>query len=103
MEWAFKIFGPQRPIHISFDVDALEPREAPSTGTPVRGGLSFREGAYLCEYVHNTRRLVSMELVEVNPTLGNDADVALTMQSGISMVKSALGDTLTYNNSPSSP
>ena len=49
----------------SFDIDALDPVEAPSTGTPVRGGLTFREGAFICEYVHRTERLVSMELVEV--------------------------------------
>lgn len=38
-----------RPIHLSFDVDALDPSVAPSTGTAVRGGLTFREGHYICE------------------------------------------------------
>lgn len=36
-----------RPIHLTFDVDALDPTVAPSTGTPVRGGLTFREGHYV--------------------------------------------------------
>ena len=88
----------------SFDIDSLDPKEAPSTGTPVRGGLTFREGTYICEYVHSTARLVSMELVEVNPALGKtQADVELTVSSGISMIRSALGDTLTHTNRPGSP
>lgn len=36
--------GEKRPLHLSFDVDALDPSVFPSTGTPVRGGLTFREG-----------------------------------------------------------
>lgn len=97
MDWALKILG-DRPLHISFDIDALDPREAPSTGTAVRGGLNFREGAYLCEEVHRTGKLVSMELVEVNPTLGSPDDVELTLASGVSMVKAALGETLTHRH-----
>lgn len=38
-----------KPIHLSFDIDALDPSLAPSTGTPVPGGLSIREGNYICE------------------------------------------------------
>jgi arginase len=44
MEMVHAYIGAHRPIHLSFDVDALDPTVAPSTGTPVRGGLSFREG-----------------------------------------------------------
>lgn len=44
----------ERPIHLSFDVDALDPSVAPSTGTPVRGGLTFREGHYICEALYET-------------------------------------------------
>jgi arginase family enzyme len=49
----FNLVNPNRnlPIHLSFDVDALDPSVAPSTGTPVRGGLTFREGHYICEAV----------------------------------------------------
>lgn len=97
MDNAIKIMG-ARPIHLSFDIDALDPREAPSTGTAVRGGLTFREGTYICEYVHDTGNLVSMELVEVNPSLGSDADVRLTVKSAISMLRCALGETLTTQN-----
>ncbi|KAG6851284.1 hypothetical protein H0H93_011720 [Arthromyces matolae] len=52
-----------RPIHLSFDVDAFDPSVAPSTGTPVRGGLSFREGHYICEAVHETGLLVALDVV----------------------------------------
>ncbi|CAH1760745.1 24832_t:CDS:10 [Entrophospora sp. SA101] len=53
-----------RPIHLSFDVDALDPTVAPSTGTPVRGGLTFREGHYICEAIHETGLLVAVDLME---------------------------------------
>ena len=50
-----------RPIHLSFDIDALDPSVAPSTGTPVRGGLTFREGHYICETLHETGALVGLD------------------------------------------
>lgn len=52
-----------KPIHMSFDVDALDPSVAPSTGTPVRGGLTFREGHYICEAIHETGLLVAFDIV----------------------------------------
>lgn len=50
-----------RPIHLSFDVDALDPSVAPSTGTPVRGGLTFREGHYICERVWEIGCLAALD------------------------------------------
>lgn len=94
MKSAMKIFG-HRPLHLSFDIDSLDPNEAPSTGTRVRGGLSFREGSFVCEFVHKTNQLVSMDLVEINPALGTPEEVELTVNTGISMLTSALGETLT--------
>lgn len=44
----------QRPIHLSFDIDAFDPSLAPATGTPVNGGLTYREGIYITEEIHNT-------------------------------------------------
>lgn len=55
--------GTDTPIHLSFDVDALDPQWAPSTGTPVRGGLTLREGDYIAECLHETGSLVAMDLV----------------------------------------
>ena len=65
MDLALAHIGPDTPIHLSFDVDALDPQWAPSTGTPVRGGLTLREGDYIAECVHETGSLVAMDLVSV--------------------------------------
>lgn len=48
----------QRPIHLSFDIDAFDPSLAPATGTPVNGGLTYREGIYITEEIHNTGTFV---------------------------------------------
>lgn len=56
-------------LHVSFDLDSLEPQEAPGVGTPVHGGLSYREAHFLCEIIADTDRLTSFDLVEVNPIL----------------------------------
>ena len=57
-------------IHVSLDLDWLDPTEAPGVGTPVRGGVSYREAHIAMEYVaEHHDRLRSMELVEVNPIL----------------------------------
>ncbi|KAE9392007.1 Ureohydrolase [Gymnopus androsaceus JB14] len=79
------------PIHLSFDVDALDPSVAPSTGTPVRGGLTFREGHYICEALWETGLLVALDLMEVNPSLADAASVKQTVAVGCSLVRSALG------------
>lgn len=63
-------------------------------GTPVRGGLTFREGHYICEEVFNTGRLVAMDLMEVNPMLGDDTMRQQTTMIGCSLVRCALGETL---------
>lgn len=80
-----------RPIHLSFDVDALDPSVAPSTGTPVRGGLTFREGHYICEAVHETGCLVAFDIMEVNPSLADKAAADATVAVGCSLTRSALG------------
>ncbi|KAF5315775.1 hypothetical protein D9611_004812 [Ephemerocybe angulata] len=83
-----------RPIHLSFDVDALDPSVAPSTGTPVRGGLTFREGHYICEAVYETQCLVALDLMEVNPSLADQPSVEQTVAVGCSLLRAALGETL---------
>ncbi|KAH8803111.1 arginase [Xylogone sp. PMI_703] len=97
MEMALGHIGNDTPIHLSFDVDALDPMWAPSTGTPVRGGLTLREGDYIAECVHETGSLVAMDLVEVNPTLEpgvNDIGAHETVRAGCSLVRCALGESL---------
>ncbi|KAJ5674028.1 Arginase [Penicillium macrosclerotiorum] len=93
VDMALAHIGNDTPIHLSFDVDALDPQWAPSTGTPVRGGLTLREGDFICECVHETGNLVAMDLVEVNPSL-ESVGAAETIRAGCSLVRSALGDTL---------
>ncbi|KAJ3118600.1 Arginase, catabolizes arginine to ornithine and urea [Phlyctochytrium bullatum] len=73
MEMAMDYLGRDCPIHLSFDVDALDPTVAPATGTPVRGGLTFREGHYIMEIMHQTGSLVAVDIMEVNPLLGDEA------------------------------
>ncbi|KAF9227731.1 Ureohydrolase [Gyrodon lividus] len=96
VEMALDHVNPNRdlPIHLSFDVDALDPSVAPSTGTPVRGGLTFREGHYICEAIHETGLLVALDLMEVNPSLADPESVRQTVAVGCSLVRAALGETL---------
>lgn len=56
-------------IHVSFDLDACDPTVAPGVGTPVKGGFNYREAHMIMELVADSRRLTSLDLVEVNPTL----------------------------------
>ncbi|MCS7055018.1 MAG: arginase, partial [Thermoflexales bacterium] len=58
-----------RRIHVSLDMDALDPAEAPGVGTPVAGGLSYREAHLLMEILHDSGKVTSLDIVEVNPIL----------------------------------
>ncbi|KAJ3326848.1 Arginase, catabolizes arginine to ornithine and urea [Blyttiomyces sp. JEL0837] len=84
--------GRHCPIHLTFDVDAMDPSEAPATGTPVRGGLSFREGHYIMETCYQTGSLVAVDLMEVNPHLGDDVAREQTLKIGCSLIRSAMGE-----------
>jgi len=63
-------------VHVSLDLDWLDPREAPGVGTPVRGGVTYREAHRAMESVAETDCVRSMELVEVNPTLDQHNETA---------------------------
>jgi arginase len=56
-------------IHLSFDLDVVDPEDAPGTGTPVWGGISYREAHLAMEMLSDRARIVSVDLVEVNPVL----------------------------------
>jgi arginase len=77
-----------QPLHLSLDMDALDPREAPGVGTPVRGGLSYREAHLAMEMIADTHSLVSMDLVEVNAILDREN---ATAQLAVELILSALG------------
>jgi arginase len=75
-------------IHVSFDMDACDPTEAPGVGTPVRGGLNYREAHMTMEILAESGRLTSLDVVEVNPAL--DLRNA-TAELGTELILSALG------------
>ena len=78
-------------FHLSFDLDGLDPMIAPGVGTPVAGGLTYREAHLICEKVARTEKLVSLEVVELNPVL--DAENR-TGRLAIGLMASALGKTI---------
>jgi arginase len=75
-------------FHVSLDMDALDPSIAPGVGTPVPGGLTYREAHLALEMVADTERLRSIDVVEVNPML--DAQ-NLTARMAVGLVTSAFG------------
>ena len=75
-------------IHVSFDMDVCDPLIAPGVGTPVKGGLDYREAHMVMEIVADSKLLAALDLVEVNPTL--DVQNA-TAQLGTELALSALG------------
>lgn len=68
-EAALTALGPVDQLHLSFDVDVLDPAVAPGVGTPVPGGLSYREAHLLMEMLSATGKVASVDLVEINPIL----------------------------------
>jgi len=75
-------------VHVSFDMDVCDPAIAPGVGTPVNGGLNYREAHLLMELIADSGRLTSLDIVEVNPTL----DVRnATAVLGTELTLSALG------------
>jgi arginase len=73
---------------VSFDVDVVDPDEAPGVGTPVRGGITFREAHLAMEMIADSKKMVSLEVVEINPIL----DILnKTANLGVGLVTSALG------------
>nr|KAF6498997.1 arginase 2 [Molossus molossus] len=95
MEQTFDLLiGKQRPIHLSFDIDAFDPTLAPATGTPVVGGLTYREGMYITEEIHNTGLLSALDLVEVNPQLATSEEEAkATAGLAVDVIASSFGQT----------
>jgi arginase len=75
-------------IHLSLDLDVVDPTQAPGVGTPVYGGLTFRETHLAMELLAESRRVVSMDLVEVNPILDTHNDTA---RLAVQFALSALG------------
>ena len=82
-----KVVGPGF-VHLSLDMDALDPEVAPGVGTPVRGGLSYREAHLAMELVAESGLATSLDVVEVNPILDRENETA---KLAVELVASALG------------
>ncbi|KAI5956273.1 CAR1 [Candida jiufengensis] len=83
------------PIHLSYDVDAIDPSFVPATGTRVEGGLSLREGLFIAEEIANTGLLQSLDIVETNPMLADTEEHILdTVSAACAIGRCALGQTL---------
>uniref|UniRef100_A0A7M4FU80 Arginase n=1 Tax=Crocodylus porosus TaxID=8502 RepID=A0A7M4FU80_CROPO len=79
----------KRPIHLSFDVDGLEPSLTPATGTSVPGGMTFREGMYMTEELYKTGLLSAVDMMEINPSCGKtQEEVNSTVNTAIAMILS---------------
>jgi len=85
-----RVAGPSF-VHVSLDMDALDPEVAPGVGTPVRGGLTYREAHLALELVAESGLAGSLEVVEVNPILDRENTTAFT---AVELVASALGATI---------
>ena len=91
MEKAIAVAGRGDGIHLSLDMDALDPDEAPGVGTPVRGGLTYREAQLAMEMLAASGKLRSVEIAEVNPILDESNRTAAL---AVELVASALGETI---------
>lgn len=96
MEKAIKIAGSGTAgYHVSFDMDVLNPTEAPGVGTPVYGGLTYREAHLAAEMIAEDGRIVSLEMVEVNPILDNRNQ---TSEIAVTLVCSLLGKQIIHSD-----
>nr|XP_020472350.1 arginase-1-like isoform X2 [Monopterus albus] len=91
----------KKPIHLSYDIDAIDPSVTPATGTPVAGGLSYREGLYITEHICQTGLLSGVDMVEVNPLRSpTEDDVQSTVNTAMDLLLSCFGR-LREGNHPS--
>ena len=89
MEQAIALAGGEDAgLHVSFDLDVCDPAIAPGVGTPVKGGLDYREAHMVMEMLADSGRLLALDMVEVNPTLDIRNNTA---ELGTELVLSALG------------
>jgi arginase len=91
MEQAIAVASKGDGIHLSLDMDAIDPDEAPGVGTPVRGGLTYREAQLAMEMLAASGKLRSIEVCEVNPILDRENRTATL---AVELIASALGQTI---------
>jgi arginase len=88
---AIQSLAHRRRIHVSLDMDSLDPREAPGVGTPVAGGLTYREAHVLMELIASSAKVGSVDVVEINPILDHQNQTA---KIAVELVASILGQTI---------
>jgi arginase len=86
---AAEVLGHCRQIHVSLDMDVLDPAEAPGVGTPAPGGLTYREAHLLMEILADTGQVRSVDIVEINPILDNRNQTA---RLAVELTASLLGE-----------
>ena len=92
MERTIAITGSgEKSVHVSFDMDGIDPSEAPGTGTPVKGGLSYREAHLAMEILAESGILGSIEMVEINPILDQRNQTAIL---AVGLILSGLGKSI---------
>uniref|UniRef100_A0A8C5YDN5 Arginase n=1 Tax=Microcebus murinus TaxID=30608 RepID=A0A8C5YDN5_MICMU len=95
------LYAGKRPIHLSFDVDGLDPSLTPATGTPVMGGLSYREGLYITEEIYKTGLLSGLDIMEVNPSLGKTPEeTTRTVNTAVAITLACFGVAREGNHKP---
>ena len=105
MELALALIGPDTHLHVSLDVDFLDPDIAPGVGTTVRGGPTYREAQLCMEMIADTGRLASLDVVELNPALdvrNQTAELAVDLIESL-FGKSTLMRTPSAKSSPRTP
>ncbi len=75
-------------LHVSFDLDGVDPQVAPGVGTPVKGGLNYREAHLIMETLNESGKMTSLEIVEVNPILDNRNQSA---EFAVELIQSGFG------------
>jgi len=78
-------------IHVSLDMDCLDPKDAPGVGTPVPGGITYREAQLAMEIIADTKRCFSMDVAEINPILDHGNKTGCI---AVALVESLLGKTI---------
>ncbi len=76
-------------VHLSFDLDAINPQEAPGVGTPVEGGVTFRESHLALQMLFEANLITSAEFVEVNPLLDQQNQ---TGKTAVALIGALLGE-----------
>ena len=76
-------------VHVSLDLDFVDPEDAPGVGTPVRGGVTYREAHLAMEMIADSEAMVSLDVVEINPVIDLHNKTA---QLGVELVLSGLGN-----------